>query len=71
VTILAAILLFANALFNLVAWPRFYPRIASDPRARDAGGGRTTFYRVHLVLIVIAIVLGALSAVGGVLLLVA
>jgi hypothetical protein len=70
VTILAAVLLFANALFNLVAWPRFYPRIANDPRARDASGARTTFYRVHLVLIVIAIVLGALSAVGGVLVLV-
>jgi len=70
VTILAAILLFANALFNLVAWPRFYPRIANDPRARDASGARTTFYRVHLVLIAIAIVLGVLSAVGGIVLLV-
>jgi hypothetical protein len=70
VTTLAAILLFANALFNLVAWPRFYPRIANDPRARDAGGARTTFYRVHLVLIVIAIVLAVVSVVGGVVLLV-
>jgi len=70
VTVLAAILLFANALFNLVAWPRFYPRIEADPRARDANGARTTFYRVHLVLIVIAIVLGVLSAIGGVLVLV-
>jgi hypothetical protein len=70
VTILAAVLLFANALFNLVAWPRFYPRIASDPRARDASGDRTAFYRVHVVLIVVAIVLGVLSAVGGVLVLV-
>ena len=69
-TVLAAVLLFANALFNLVAWPRFYPRIAADPRARDANGARTTFYRVHLVLIAIAIVLGVLSAVGGVLVLV-
>jgi hypothetical protein len=70
VTVLAAILLFANALFNLVAWPRFYPRIAGDPRARDASGARTVFYRVHLVLIVIGIVLGAASVVGGVLVLV-
>lgn len=68
--ILAAVLLFANALFNLVAWPRFYPRIANDPRARDASGARTVFYRVHLVLIVIAIVLGVLSAVAAVLVLV-
>ena len=70
IPIVAAILLFANALFNLVAWPRFYPRIAADPRARDASGARTTFYRVHLVLIVVAIVLAVLSAVGGVLVLV-
>jgi hypothetical protein len=70
VTILAAILLFANALFNLVAWPRFYPRIAADPRARDASGARTAFYRVHVVLIAIALALGVLSAIGGVLVLV-
>lgn len=69
-TILAAVLLFVNALFNLVAWPRFYPRIANDPRARDASGVRTTFFRVHLALIVIAIVLGVLSAIGGLLVLV-
>lgn len=65
----AAILLFANAVFNLVAWPRFYPRIAADPRARDAEGRRTAFYTVHLVLIVIGVVLGLASAIAGVLLL--
>jgi len=54
--VLAAVLLFANALFNVIAWPRFYPRIASDPRARDADGRRTRFYTVHVVLIVIALV---------------
>lgn len=70
-TILASVLLFANALFNLIAWPRFYPRIASDPRARDESGARTAFYRVHLVLIVVAIVLGVLSAVAGLVVLIA
>lgn len=69
-TILAAVLLFANALFNVVSWPRFYPRIANDPRARDAAGARTTFYRVHVVLIAIAITLAILSAIGGILVLV-
>ncbi len=68
-TVLASVLLFANALFNLVAWPRFYPRIASDARATAADGGRTAFYRVHVILIAIAIALGVLSAVGGVLVL--
>ena len=62
----AAVLLFANALFNVVAWPRFYPRIANDPRARDADGRRTRFYTVHVVLIVIALVLAAASAIAGV-----
>jgi hypothetical protein len=64
--VLAAVLLFANALFNVVAWPRFYPRIANDPRARDADGRRTRFYTVHVVLIVIALVLAAASAIAGV-----
>ena len=64
--VLAACLLFANALFNVIAWPRFYPRIASDPRARDADGRRTRFYTVHVVLIVIALVLAAASAIAGI-----
>ncbi|GAA2980697.1 hypothetical protein JOD63_002744 [Microbacterium terrae] len=67
--ILAAVLLFANALFNAVVWPRFYPRIANDPRARDEQGARTAFYRVHVVLITIALVLAAASVVGGILIL--
>ena len=61
--VLAVILLLANALFNVIVWPRFYPRIAADPRARDADGRRTAFYTVHVVLIVLALVLAAASAV--------
>lgn len=69
--ILAAVLLLVNALFNAVVWPRFYPRIANDPRARDDAGRRTAFYRVHLVLITIALILAAISAIVGVVLLIA
>ena len=65
----AVIMLFANAIFNAIAWPRFYPRIAADPRARDADGRRTAFYTVHVVLIVIALVLAAASAVTGIVIL--
>jgi hypothetical protein len=65
----AAVLLFANAVFNAVAWPRFYPRIAADPRARDAEGRRTRFYTVHVVLISIALALAAASAIAGVVIL--
>jgi hypothetical protein len=67
--IFAAVVLVAGAVFNLVSWPRFYPRIANDPRARDAAGDRTVFYRVHVVLIVISQVLAAASIVAAVLLL--
>ncbi|MBB2977167.1 hypothetical protein FHX49_002764 [Microbacterium endophyticum] len=64
--IFAAVVLLVNALFNFVVWPRFYPRIANDPRARDAAGTRTAFYRVHVVLITIALVLAVASVVAGV-----
>jgi len=63
VLVLAVILLLANALFNVIVWPRFYPRIAADPRARDADGRRTAFYTVHVVLIALALVLAAASGI--------
>ena len=63
-------ILFANALFNVFAWPTFLRRVAKDPRARDAAGRATPFLRVHVVLVTIALVLAAASAVCGVLLLV-
>jgi len=68
--IVAVAVLLLGALFNAVAWPRFYPRIASDPRSRDAEGRRTAFFRVHVVLIAVALVITVLSLVAAVLLLV-
>ena len=68
--VFAAVVLFIGALFNLVAWPRFFQRVAKDTRARDASGRPTTFYRVHLVLLVIALAITAASIVAGILLLV-
>ncbi|GAA1216046.1 SCO4848 family membrane protein [Rhodoglobus aureus] len=65
----AAIVLFLSALFNIVAWPRFFKRVSSDPRARDAAGKPTAFYRVHAVLLAIALLLAAASVVAGILLL--
>jgi hypothetical protein len=70
VLVFAAVVLFVGALFNLVAWPRFFQRVAKDTRARDAAGRPTTFYRVHLVLLVIAMAITAASVVAGILLLV-
>lgn len=68
-TVLAAVLLFLTAVFNVVTWPRFFKRVILDPRSRDADGARTPFYTVHLVLVVIALAIAGASAVTGVLLL--
>jgi hypothetical protein len=62
-----AALLLINAVFNFVVWPQFYRRISKDDRARDAAGAPTAFLRVHLVLISIALVIAAVSAVAAVL----
>ncbi|WP_406247622.1 SCO4848 family membrane protein [Microbacterium sp. M] len=61
-----AILLFLNAAFNVIVWPRFYKRVAQDPRAKDAEGRATAFLKVHVVLIAIALVLALVSAIAGV-----
>lgn len=63
---LLIVLLFANAVFNAVVWPRFYPRIAKDPRARDAAGKPTAFLIVHTVLIATALVLALASVIAAV-----
>lgn len=69
-TVFAALVLFLNALFNVFAWPRFFTRVRKDARARDAAGKATPFLIVHAVLLGVALLLAALSAVAGVLLLV-
>ncbi|MDU0365624.1 hypothetical protein AB0O16_13010 [Microbacterium sp. NPDC089180] len=63
---LLIVLLFANAVFNAVVWPRFYPRIAKDPRARDAAGKPTAFLIVHTVLIAVALVLALASVLAAI-----
>ncbi len=68
--IFAAVVLFVSALFNVWAWPTFFRRVAHDPRARDEAGRPTAFYRVHLVLLILALVIAAACVVAGVLLLV-
>lgn len=65
-TIALAILLFLNALFNVVAWPAFFRRVLKDPRARAADGSATTFLRVHAILVGIALLLALASVVLGV-----
>lgn len=69
-TVFAAVVLFANAVFNVFAWPRFFARVRADERARDAAGRATPFLVVHAVILGVALLLAVLSAVAGVLLLV-
>ncbi|MGW9159484.1 MULTISPECIES: SCO4848 family membrane protein [unclassified Microbacterium] len=61
-----SVLLFLNAAFNALVWPRFYKRVADDPRARDENGKPTTFLKVHAILIAIALVLALVSALAGI-----
>jgi len=59
-------LLLANAVFNVVVWPRFFMRVAKDQRARNAEGRPTPFLIVHTVLIALALVLALASAIAAI-----
>ncbi len=65
-TITLAVLLLVNAAFNVLVWPTFYRRVARDVRARDAAGRATRFLKVHAVLIGLALVIAAVSAVAAI-----
>jgi len=65
-TLFLAVLLLINAAFNVLVWPTFYRRVARDERARDAAGRATRFLRVHAVLIGLALVIAAVSAVAAI-----
>lgn len=58
-----SILLLINAVFNFVVWPPFVRRVAADPRSRDENGKSTSFFRVHMVLITIAMIIATVSGV--------
>lgn len=62
----AAILLIIAGTWSLAVWPQFLRRVMKDPRARDAAGKATKFLNVHLVLVSISMVLGAATAVIGI-----
>lgn len=64
--IFASLVLVVAGVWSLVVWPQFLRRILKDPRARDASGKATKFLTVHVVLVSISMVLGAATAVIGV-----
>ncbi|MCO4254892.1 SCO4848 family membrane protein [Pseudarthrobacter cellobiosi] len=64
--LLAGVVLIIAGLWSLVVWPQFLRRVMKDPRARDAAGKATKFLTVHVVLVSISLVLGAATAMIGV-----
>jgi uncharacterized membrane protein len=61
-----AILLLANAVWNVVVWPRFYKRVSRDDRARDSAGKPTPFLIVHAVLVGVSLLLAAASTIAAI-----
>ena len=61
-----AVVLIVSGVWSLAVWPQFLRRVMKDPRARDAAGKATKFLTVHIVLVSISMVLGAATAVIGV-----
>ena len=66
VTLALAILLLVNAGFTVVVWPIFYRRVSNDTRARDAAGKATRFLSVHRVIVGIAYLIAAASAIAAI-----
>ncbi|MDQ0924323.1 putative membrane protein [Pseudarthrobacter sp. W1I19] len=65
--VFAALVLIVAGIWSLVVWPQFLRRVMKDPRARDAAGKATRFLTVHVVLVAISMVLGAATALIGIL----
>ena len=59
--------LILSGFWSLVVWPQFLRRVMKDPRARDTAGKATKFLTVHVVLVAISMVLGAATALIGIL----
>ena len=63
--ILAVVLVVAG-LWSLVVWPQFLRRVRKDPRSRDANGKATRFLTVHVILVSVSLLLGAVTAAIGI-----
>ena len=61
-----ALVLIIAGVWSLVVWPQFLRRVLKDPRARDAAGKATKFLTVHVVLVSVSMVLGAATAIIGI-----
>lgn len=63
----ASLVLIVAGVWSLVVWPQFLRRVMKDSRARDSAGKATKFLTVHVVLVGVSMVLGAATAVIGIL----
>lgn len=57
-----SVVLIISGAWSLAVWPPFLRRVLKDPRARDAAGRPTKFLTVHVVLVGVSMVLGAVTA---------
>jgi hypothetical protein len=57
-----SVVLIISGVWSLAVWPPFLRRVMKDPRARDAAGRPTKFLTVHVVLVGVSMVLGAVTA---------
>lgn len=64
--VFAAVVLIIAGVWSLAVWPQFLRRVMKDPRARDAAGKATKFLTVHVVLVSVSMVLGAATALIGI-----
>jgi uncharacterized membrane protein len=64
--VFAALVLIVAGVWSLVVWPQFLRRVIKDPRARDADGKATKFLTVHVVLVSVSMLLGAATALIGI-----
>jgi uncharacterized membrane protein len=64
--VFAALVLIVAGVWSLVVWPQFLRRVMKDPRARDTDGKATKFLTVHVVLVSVSMVLGAATALIGI-----
>ena len=62
----ASLVLIVAGVWSLVVWPQFLRRVMKDSRARDSAGKATKFLTVHVVLVGVSMVLGAATAVIGI-----
>ncbi|MFB9904656.1 SCO4848 family membrane protein [Allokutzneria oryzae] len=61
----ASLFLLAFAVWTWLIWPNFMLNIAKDPRSFAESGAPTTFFTVHLVLVLTSLALGTVIGVIG------